>query len=109
MKLRRNPRRQSRAEFMWVKPKNGTWSLPPDLSSLGLDVTEYAPLPMATLGGVSHTMRCVNAAFCRLVNKPRDQLVGRSFREMMPEKDICLTLLDRVFQTGQPETHTEQE
>jgi len=44
---------------------------PPDLSSLCLAIAEHAPLPMATVEGV--------------------------------------TLLDRVFRTGKPESHTEQE
>lgn len=83
--------------------------LPPDLSSLGLAITEHAPLPMATVEGASHIVRYVNPAFCRLMDKPTEQLVGRLFCEMLPEKGECLALLDRVFRTGKPESHTEQE
>ena len=28
---------------------------------------------------------------------------------MLPEKDVCVTLLDRVFRTGKSESHTEQQ
>jgi signal transduction histidine kinase len=28
---------------------------------------------------------------------------------MLPEKDECVTLLDRVYRTGKPESHTEQQ
>jgi PAS domain-containing protein len=54
-------------------------------------------------------VRYVNPAFCRLMDKPSEQLVGKPLHELLPERDQCLTLLDRVFQTGKPESHTEQE
>jgi signal transduction histidine kinase len=64
---------------------------------------------MATVEGASHIVRYVNPAFCRLMDKPKEQLVGRSFPELLPAKDECVTLLDRVFRTGKPESHTEQQ
>src|SRR6185436_2547889 len=82
---------------------------PDELSSLCLAVTESAPQPMAMVEGASHVVRYVNPAFCRLIDKSREQLVGKSFRQMLPEQDECVALLDRVFRTGKPETHTEQE
>ena len=81
----------------------------PDLSSLCLAITEHAPLPMATVEGASHIVRYVNPAFCRLMDKPAEQLVGKPFAEILPEKDVSVTLLDRVFRTGKPESHTEQQ
>ena len=82
---------------------------PPDLSSLCLAITEHAPLPMAMVEGASHIVRYVNSAFCRLLDKPSEQLIGMPFCEMLPERDECVTLLNRVFLTGKPESHTEQE
>ena len=64
---------------------------------------------MATVEGASHIVRYVNPAFCRLMDKPTEQLVGKPFCEMLPEKDECVTLLDRVYRTGKPESHTEQQ
>src|SRR5450755_1302700 len=64
---------------------------------------------MATVEGASHIVRCANPAFCRLLDKPSEQLVGIPFCEMLPESDECVTLLDRVFRTRKPESHTEQE
>ncbi len=89
-------------ELMAAKPT-------PDLSSLCLAITEHAPLPMATVEGASHIVRYVNPAFCRLMDRPSEQLVGKPFCEMLPEKDECVTLLDRVYRTGKSESHTEQE
>ena len=62
---------------------------------------------MATVEGASHIVRYVNPAFCRLMDKPAEQLVGKPFAEMMPEKDECLSLLGRVYRTGKSESHTE--
>jgi PAS domain-containing protein len=46
---------------------------------------------MATIEGASHIVRYVNPAFCRLIDKPKEQLVGKSFCKMLPEKDKCVT------------------
>ena len=63
---------------------------------------------MVTVEGAGHIVRYVNPAFCRLMDKPTEQLVGKPFCEkMMPEKNECLALLDRVYRTGKPESHTE--
>ena len=81
----------------------------PDLSSVCLAIAEHAPLPMVMVEGASHIVCYVNPAFCRLMDKPAKQLVGKPFAEMLLEKDVCVTLLDRVFRTGKSESHTEQQ
>jgi signal transduction histidine kinase len=86
-----------------------TGSDPTDLSSLCLAINEHAPLPMATVEGVGHRVRYVNPAFCRLMSKKRDELIGKLFAEIMPERDGCLALLSRVYHTGEPESHIEQD
>jgi signal transduction histidine kinase len=82
---------------------------PSDWSGLCLAFTEHAPLPMATVEGATHLVRYANPAFCSLMNKPMEQLIGKPLSELLPEKDECVTLLDRVFRTGKPESHVEQE
>jgi signal transduction histidine kinase len=86
-----------------------TGSRSPDLESLYLAVAERAPLPMATVEGAGHIVRYVNPAFCRLVDKPKERLVGISFSEVLSKGDKCVALLDRVFRTGEPESYMEQE
>jgi PAS domain S-box-containing protein len=81
----------------------------PDLSGLCLSIADHAPLPTATVEGAGHIMRYVNPAFCRLLGKTREELLGKSFEEMLPEKDECMTLLNRVYRTGISESYTEQE
>jgi PAS domain S-box-containing protein len=70
-------------------------------------IAENAPMPMVVLGEAEHTVRYVNPAFCRLVRKKREELIGRPFLEAVPELDGWLALLDRVYRTGEPETHVQ--
>jgi PAS domain S-box-containing protein len=70
---------------------------------------EHAPTPMAMVEGATHVVRDVNPTFCRLIGKTQDELVGKPLREMWPEQDECLSLLDRVYRTGQSESLTKQE
>jgi signal transduction histidine kinase len=91
---------------MGAKPTPAMGNQPPDLSRLCL---ERAPLAMARLEGTMHIVRYVNPAFSRLIDKAEDELVGKPFCEMLPEKDGCVTVLNRVFQTGKTESHTEHE
>jgi len=93
---------------MAAKPTSGIRDSPLDLASLCLAVAECAPQPMATVEGASHIVRYVNPGFCHLMDKPKEQLVGKSFCEILPENENCGTFLDRVFLTGKPESHTEQ-
>jgi signal transduction histidine kinase len=93
---------------MHANPINDALDQPPDLSSLCFFMAEQAPMPMAAVEGAKHTMRYANPAFCRLVDKTEEQLVGKPFSEILPEKDKCVTLLDRVFRAGRAASQTEQ-
>jgi PAS domain S-box-containing protein len=64
---------------------------------------------MATVEGTTHVVHYINPAFCRLMGKTIEQLVGKPLSELLPEKDKCVGLVDRVFRTGKPESYTEQE
>jgi signal transduction histidine kinase len=87
----------------------GTGNQPPDLSSFCLAITQHAPSPMVTVEGAEHMVRYVNPAFCRLMSKSREELIEKPFAEIMPERGGCLALLNRVYHTGEPENHTEQD
>jgi diguanylate cyclase (GGDEF)-like protein len=82
-----------------------TLGLPDSLSAC----LEHAPSPMAAVEGAMHTVRYVNPAFCMLVRKTQDELVGKPFSGTVPERDESLALLDRVFRTGASESHTSGE
>jgi PAS domain S-box-containing protein len=79
------------------------------LPGLCRSITEASPLPMAAVEGPGHIVGCVNPAFCLLIGKPEEDLIGKAFSDVVPPGDECLSLLDRVYRTGQAETHTGQE
>jgi PAS domain-containing protein len=64
---------------------------------------------MATVEGAMHTVRYINPAFCRLIDKPSGELLGKTFAAIFQGMDECLAMLDRVYRTGKSECHTEQE
>jgi signal transduction histidine kinase len=72
-------------------------------------IIEHSPFAMAEVDGPGYTVRCVNPAFCRLFDKTRDELIGKPFGGMLPTGDECLTMLERVYRTGDCEHHTEQD
>lgn len=66
-------------------------------------------MPMAAVEGPGYIVRYVNPAFCLLAGKSEEQLIGKAFSAVVPAGDEYLSLLDRVYRTGQAETHTGQE
>jgi signal transduction histidine kinase len=79
-----------------------------DMPSLCSSIFEGSSLPTAMLAGAKHVVRYANPAFGRLVDRDTDELTGIPFAEVVPS-DGCLPLLDRVYRTGEAETHTEPE
>jgi signal transduction histidine kinase len=82
---------------------------PRDLSSFHQAAIEYAPLAMATVEGAGHIVRSANPAFCRLLDRPGEELVGKPFSEILPQGDESVMVLDRVFRTGKPERHDQAQ
>jgi PAS domain S-box-containing protein len=80
-----------------------------DLPGLCLAITEHAPLPIAMVEGSTHVVRYANAAFCLLMDEPPERLTGRPLSELLPEKDECITLLNRVFRERRAESHIEKD
>jgi len=72
-------------------------------------ILEHAPIPMATVEGATHLVRFINPAFCRLIDKAADEVVGHPFCEILPDTDECVTLLDRVYHSGKSSSHTMKE
>ncbi len=64
---------------------------------------------MVEVVGAAHAVSEVNSAFCRLVGKTRDEMVGKPFAELVCHGASCATLLDRVYETGDAQTHGELE
>lgn len=82
---------------------------PAEPSGRTAPVIERAPLPMVEVVGAEHKVCEVNAAFCRLLGKSPDQLLGKPFAELVRHGASCAALLDQVYETGQGQTHGELE
>jgi signal transduction histidine kinase len=63
-----------------------------------------APLPIVELQGSAHIVSYVNAAFCRLLGKTREELVGHAFDQIVSGGNECIPILDRIYETGEPAT-----
>lgn len=80
-----------------------------DPSSLTAPLIERAPLPMVEVEGSLHVVCFVNAAFCRLLQKSRAELMGKPFGQIVRNGEKCTALLDRVYETGEFETHIDAD
>jgi len=87
-------------------PKSDPPSAPPSRLA---PIIERAPLPMVEVDGPDHIVRFVNAAFCALLGKRRDELLGQRFENVVCNGRTCIELLDRVYETGEGETHVEPD
>lgn len=83
--------------------------LAPDVLELCSVFAAVCPVPTAAVTGIEHEIRYVNAAFCVLTERSRDELVGRPFREIVPENKECLALMSRVSRTGRAEAVPGEE
>jgi two-component sensor histidine kinase len=70
---------------------------------------EQAPFPVATVEGPSHVLTYVNSAFCRLVQKDEEDLLGKPFREAWVGGSGCVALLNRVYGSGNSESYMERD
>lgn len=82
-----------------------------DLMTLCFNAMECSPQPLVAVRGPTHIVHYSNSAFCRLSGAAPEQLVGRPFAEAVPEEgdNACLSLLDRVYRTGETESLEDQE
>jgi PAS domain S-box-containing protein len=81
----------------------------PNLSAAFQALAASSPLPMAALEGADHAICYANPAFCLLIGKGEQELIGKPVCDFVPARDECLPLLDRVNETGQPEIFTRTE
>lgn len=70
---------------------------------------DHAPWAVTEVSGEAHVLRYANSAFCRLMDKARDEVIGRPLDKLLPPADQCLALVDRVFRTGAAASFTAEE
>ena len=64
-------------------------------------------VPMAQVVGNKHVVREVNTAFCHLLGKTKEDLIGKPLSELVPLGVECLTLVDDVYRTGEARAHVK--
>lgn len=79
------------------------------LRSRAAPIIERAPLPLVEVQGSAHFVSYVNSAFCTLIGKSRNELIGKPFAEIVHGGDECVPILDRVYQTGEAATHARPD
>ena len=81
-----------------------------DNVALWAGVIEQSPLPIALTTGETHIVRCVNAAFERLLHAEARTLLNHAVGDVFPEPmgDVS-ALLDQVLRTGEPTVVAHQE
>ncbi len=72
-------------------------------------VIERSPLPMVEVQGPGHIIRTVNPAFCALLGRAEHDLLGRPFEGIVSGGRKCIEVLDRVYETGEGDTHAEPD
>lgn len=82
---------------------------PPNLADSCHAILDHAPMPMLKVEAATHALSYANHAFCNLLGRPLAELIGKTIEDILPERDECAAMLDRVVATGTPESHTEIE
>ncbi len=75
-----------------------------------LDFFEHAPAPICLLSGPDHRYDFVNAAYVKVAGRSREEMIGRTVREVFPELEAqgFVGLLDQVYRTGEAFFATEK-
>ncbi len=70
-------------------------------------VMEFAPWPMAEVEGTAHLVQAANPAFCALLGKSEEELLGKPIAQLFTEGHATHGLLARVQLSGEAATHVE--
>jgi len=81
-----------------------------DAQRLHQYLSERSPLPLVAVEGVTHLVRYVSPAFCRLAETKGENLLGKPFDVAVPESEenVCRAVLDSVYHTGEAESLADQ-
>jgi signal transduction histidine kinase len=80
-----------------------------ELRARSAPIIERAPLPIVEVQGEAHVVSYVNSAFCRLLGRKREELIGKNFAEIMHGGDKCLPILDQIYETGEAATLAQRD
>lgn len=78
-------------------------------SDIRYSMLDLSNSPIALTEGGGHIIRYVNPAFCALMDKVRDELIGTAFVQILPEGTAFESFLDQVQRTGHTAGQTVQD
>jgi PAS domain S-box-containing protein len=64
--------------------------------------------PMVLLKGEKHVITKANDGFCSLLDRSREDIIGRPMAEVIPADSALIGRLDEVYRTGKIFSHEEQ-
>ncbi|MEO5585680.1 MAG: histidine kinase dimerization/phospho-acceptor domain-containing protein, partial [Flavobacteriales bacterium] len=70
-------------------------------------VMEFSPWPMAEVEGAAHLVHAINPAFCALLEKTQEEVLGKPLSQLFSEDHATQELLERVLSTGEASTFVE--
>lgn len=94
---------------MTAEPIAGRPEPSPELQSRFASIIERAPLPLVEVRGGAHLVTYVNSAFCHLLGKTRQEIIGHPFADIVPGGAECVPGIDNVYRTGESFTHEQED
>ena len=70
-------------------------------------ILDSARLPLAVMEGIQQNISYANAAFCQLLHKKSEDVIGHPLCLFFPPGDSCLLQLEKVLLTGKVVCHAE--
>jgi diguanylate cyclase (GGDEF)-like protein len=70
-------------------------------------ILDSARSPLVAMEGADQIVCYVNAAFCQLARRSSEEIVGKSFSQLVPLGDECLLQLGQVFLSGKVASHAK--
>ena len=80
-----------------------------NVSELCHALLDTSPVPAAMVVGAQQVVSYANPAFCRLVGKPEESVLGMFAADCLPQCAGCISLLNHVNRTGEAKTYTQRE
>jgi signal transduction histidine kinase len=73
------------------------------------DILDFVRRPMVITEGAKHLVCYANPAFCSLAGRSKEELMGNSIADTLPEGDVRVLLLDRLRTVKTNEPHIQRE
>ena len=70
---------------------------------------DLEPLPTVEVDGAEHSICSVNEAFCELMRRPKQEMLGRPFADIVPGGTECVPTLNEAYETGEAKAFAQAD